>query len=130
MKHLFIAMLMALAFASCKKDEPEVFNFDKDVLVGSWNLTQVDTGGGYFDTTGYVNDINVYPIHSEFYNDGSYIDNNVSGTFKAVNTTISVYVSDSVYFDYYVITLHDSVFALFIYDKEKSININAIYNKE
>lgn len=52
MRKILFMMAMVLpffVFTSCSKDEEPTFDYDLNMIYGTWMLDEVDTGNGYQD---------------------------------------------------------------------------------
>lgn len=100
---LFFALVLSIAFTSCSKDDDEPkFNYDINILIGTWEITEVDTGDGY--------DIWVLEATSATFNsDGTYVGKgyfgNGKGTYTAEDNTVTCYVDGKEFLKYDVINL-------------------------
>jgi len=99
--------ILSVGFASCSSDDDDDFNYSKEVLYGTWKMSEVkmSESGSYlkwpFKTT-----------TATFKSDGTYSGSgyfgNGSGTYTAKGNTITTFVSGNVYMVYTVISLTGS----------------------
>ncbi|MFR8834971.1 hypothetical protein [Bacteroides nordii] len=100
---LFLTITLSIVFTSCSKDDDEPkFNYDINTLIGTWEITEVDTGDGY---TIWI----LGATSATFNSDGSYVGKgyfgNGSGTYKAEGNTITCFVDGKEFLKYDVINL-------------------------
>lgn len=106
MTTLMVAVL-SVGFVSCSSDDDDDFNYSKEVLYGTWQMSDVkmSESGSYikwpFQTT-----------TATFKSDGTYSGSgyfgNGSGTYTAKGNSITTYVGGKVYMVYTVLSLTGS----------------------
>ena len=109
MKKLLFVLTLALAlFTSCKKDEEknDKFAYPLTDLYGTWDATELYSGGKWIDVTKYPYD--KFAMAIKFNSDGTFSGwgyfGSGSGTYEAKGKTITTYISGKVYFKYHVVT--------------------------
>lgn len=118
----FLTIALSIVFTSCSKDNDEPkFNYDINTLIGTWEITEADTGDGYTDWI-------LEATSATFNSDGSYAGKgyfgNGSGTYKAEGNTITCFVDGKEFLKYDVISLASNSCELKMYVKDgKSIKI-------
>lgn len=106
-------MIAGIAFVGCSKDNSSKFDYDLDLLYGTWRMTHImQSNGDYFDVTTPVGEIAFEPTYATFNPDGTYSGHgefgNGSGTYSASGKTITTYVDGEEYLKYYVLSLDGS----------------------
>lgn len=115
MKKLLFVMAMILpmfVFVACSNEDESKFDYDIDLLVGTWVVTEVDLGNGYMDwmlerTSATFNANGTYSGRGYF--------GNGNGTYKAEGKTIITYVNDKEYIRYDVMQLSGNTCELRMY---------------
>lgn len=89
-----MAVICAVTFMGCEKDEQESFKFDIENLYGTWQGIAIQSNGEWIDIT--------QPPHTNlafsvvFYENGTYSGSgyfgNGSGTYKAEGDMIYTYI--------------------------------------
>lgn len=118
-------MLPIFAFVACSDDDE--FDYDMNQLVGTWAITDVDTGNGYikwpFEKTS-----------ATFNSDGSYAGKgyfgNGSGTYKAEGKTITCFIDGEEYMRYEILQLSGNTCELRMYEIGSDENIKVKCSKE
>lgn len=106
-KILLMVLLSALAFTGCKKEETSKFNYDLNMLYGTWDINEIYSKGEWIDITkpGFEN----LAASATFNSNGSYQGKgalgNGSGTYDAKENTIICSVDGKEYARYDVISL-------------------------
>lgn len=118
MKKILSFMLLAVmtvgfstVFTSCSDDD-DAFDYEMSQLVGTWVVSQVDTGSGY----------RTWPLQrttATFNADGTYSGRGYfgtgSGTYRASGKTIITYISGEEYYRYDVLSLSGNTCELRMY---------------
>ena len=75
-KYLFAVLLCAMALVGCSKDdEPQVFNYDLEMLYGTWRVTEIEqSDGSFLDVTTSVGEMVFEPTYATFNEYGTYSD--------------------------------------------------------
>lgn len=130
MKKFFTLMLITLMVVSCEKDEKvdSSFNYDIDLLYGTWRVTHVEqSDGSFLDVTTSVAQNFFEPTYATFKSDGTYSGKgffgNGSGTYKTSGNTITTYVENEVYLMYDVVSLNAGECQLVMRDDSGSMKI-------
>ena len=104
---IMVAISLCIAIQSCSKEDDEKFNYPLETLYGTWEINEVKTSESGSYTTWRLK-----TTTATFNNDGSYSGRgyfgNGSGTYKAVDNTITTYVNEKVYIVYTVLSLTGS----------------------
>ena len=124
-KLLFVLFILPLSFISCSSDDDSAgFDYDLEVLYGTWRITHIDVGSGYVNVTSTSS---ITPTYATFNPDGTYSGKgyfgNGSGTYKAEGKRITCYVSGSEYTHYDVISLTGDICELTMAMGSESINL-------
>lgn len=128
-KVLFFMLAMVLpmvVFTSCSKDEDEpVFDYDKNLLYGTWVISEIELDGNWFDWRLDETSATFNP-DGTYYGRGEY--GNGSGTYVAEGKTITCYVSGKEYLKYDVIKLTENTCELRMYNSygDAETNIRCI----
>ena len=99
-KFILLLAVATLAFASCSKDDDGIgqFDFDKELLYGSWAVTHWGDHPWNFEATS-----------NTFYRDGTYFGTGIwgtgSGTYKVAGRRITTYVDGEMFMYYDVISI-------------------------
>jgi hypothetical protein len=109
-KAVFLLLMIATILSGCSKDENTSFDFDINLLYGTWRVTHVmQSNGTYFDVTTNVGESVFEPTYAIFNADGSYSGSGEfgtgSGTYTAIGKTITTFVSGKEYLKYDVVSL-------------------------
>lgn len=121
-KILFVLaiMLPMIVFSSCSKDDDEKSNETLELILGTWEVSQVDTGKGYQDWI-------LEKTSASFKKDGTYSGKgyfgNGEGTYEMSGKTITCYVSGKEYVKYDIIDLTSSTCELKMYVSGSSEDI-------
>lgn len=110
MKKLFlvcVAIIAAVAFIGCDKDEDSKFKYG-DAIYGTWDITHIkQNDGSWLDITSSIFDR--FHASATFNSDGTYSGSgyfgNGSGTYKASGSMIICYISGVEYAKYDVHSL-------------------------
>lgn len=98
-----LVAIMSVCITSCSNDDDDN-GFSNDDIVGTWNLTDVEVDGKWYDVTSGV--YSRFGATISFYSDGTYYGHgalgNGSGTWKRKGSTITTYVDGEVYIVYKV----------------------------
>ena len=135
-KYLFAVLLCAMALVGCSEDdEHQVFNYDLEMLYGTWRVTEIEqSDGSFFDVTTTVGEMVFEPTYATFNEDGTYSGRgffgNGSGTYKAVGNTIYTYVDGEEYMRYEVISLAGNKAHLKMKENGSSSSIEIICTKQ
>lgn len=102
-------MLVMVCFTSCS-DDGDDNNISEDIIVGTWNLTDVEVNGIWHNVTSGV--YSSYGAMIRFYSNGLYYGSgalgNGYGTWAASGKTITTYVDGNVYIKYMVSSYTDT----------------------
>lgn len=117
---LLFAIVLPLVFTSCSKDDDSNFNYDINTLIGTWEITEVDTGDGYV--------IWILGTTSTTFNaDGTYVGKgyfgNGNGTYEAEGNTITCFVDSKEFLKYDVISLASDNCELKMYTADEGTSI-------
>ncbi len=118
MKKFLLLFVFATLIISCSDDEDTPsFNYDMESLYGKWRVTHIQRStGAYFDITTSVAEQTFEPTYATFNSDGSYTGEGYfgdgTGTYKAVENTITTYVDGSEYIKYDVVSFSDTTATL------------------
>ncbi len=99
----FIAVaLTACLFTSCSSDDEADFGYSKELLVGTWDLTHLETDGEWIDLNNWA--YTQFKASISFYADGKYYGSGYfgtgSGTYVATGNKIKTYVDGKPYLTY------------------------------
>lgn len=125
-----------MALVGCSEDdEHQVFNYDLEMLYGTWRVTEIEqSDGSFFDVTTTVGEMVFEPTYATFNEDGTYSGRgffgNGSGTYKAVGNTIYTYVDGEEYMRYEVISLAGNKAHLKMKENGSSSSIEIICTKQ
>ncbi len=104
-------ILIGSCFSSCSKDDKDDFNYPIDELYGTWDVTNINVDGKWYDITQYP--YTKFAMSITFYQNGKYYGSgylgNGSGTYEAKGNTITTYINNEVYATYTVNSLNSSV---------------------
>ena len=121
-----MAMVLPIfVFTSCSKDDEPTFDYDLNMIYGTWVLDEVDTGSGYQNWI-------LEETSATFKKDGSYYGKgyfgNGSGTYTAEGKTIKCFVGGKEYIKYDVLDLNGNKCELRMYmsGSEKDIKIKCV----
>lgn len=136
MKKIFASLVLivfTVTFSSCEKDS---FNYDLNSLYGKWRITHVDTGdgSGYFDITTIYAEPIFGKTYATFNPDKTYYGSGYfgtgSGTYTAIDNTITTYIDGEEYYKYDVISFSGSQCELKMYRTGKVSTINIKCQKQ
>lgn len=128
MRKILFMMAMILpffVFTSCSKDDEPTFDYDLNMIYGTWGLDEVDTGNGYQNWI-------LEETSATFKKDGSYYGRGYfgegSGTYTAEGKTITCFVGGKEYIKYDVLDLNGNKCELRMYmtGSEEDIKIKCI----
>jgi len=130
MKKILFCLMALVMMAGCSKEDEPTFNYDLDILIGTWRVTHVmQDNGAYLDVTTTIAEMVFEPTYATFNADGTYYGSGEfgtgSGTYKAVGNTIITYVGGEEYLKYDVLSLNVDQCELKMYQtgEESSIKI-------
>lgn len=96
---LILVLLCTTIFSSCKKDKEPTFDYPLEMLHGIWEGSEILFDDGWVDITKYPNTIFKFSIR--FNSDGTYSSSGYfgdgSGTYKAIDKTITTYIDGEEY---------------------------------
>ena len=108
---LLRAVICAVTFMGCEKDEQESFKFDIENLYGTWQGIAIQSNGEWIDIT--------QPPHTNlafsvvFYENGTYSGSgyfgNGSGTYKAEGDMIYTYIDGEELYRYKVHSISNGI---------------------
>lgn len=106
-----MAVICAVTFTGCEKDEQESFKFDIENLYGTWQGIAIQSNGEWIDIT--------QPPHTNlafsvvFYENGTYSGSgyfgNGSGTYKAEGDMIYTYIDGEELYRYKVHSISNGI---------------------
>ena len=115
MRKILFMMAMVLPFflfPSCTKDDETTFDYNLNMIYGTWVLDEVDTGNGYQNWI-------LEETSATFKKDGSYYGKGYfgdgSGTYTAEGKTITCFVGGKEYIKYDVLYLNGNKCELRMY---------------
>lgn len=108
---ILMAVICAVTFMGCEKDEQESFKFDIENLYGTWQGIAIQSNGEWIDIT--------QPPHTNlafsvvFYENGTYSGSgyfgNGSGTYKAEGDMIYTYIDGEELYRYKVHSISNGI---------------------
>ena len=116
---------MALvALVACKKEESTGFDYDLNLLYGTWRVTHVmQSNGSWFNVTTEIAESVFEPTYATFNSNGTFSGSgelgNGSGTWTATGKTIITRVGGEEYLRYDVLSLSGTVAELEMYENDK-----------
>lgn len=126
-KILLMMVLTTLVLTGCKKDEDEKskFNYDINMLYGTWDITDVYNQGKWVDITkpGFESMAASASFKSNGTYEGKGYFGNGTGTYSAVGNTITCYVADKEYAKYDVTSLTSKICELNMTMGKESVKI-------
>lgn len=116
-------VLVLLVLVSCSKKDDPSFNYDLNTLIGTWRIVQF----GKIDVTTYPGNLSFEPTYATFNSNGTYSGRGEfgsgTGTYKAVDNTITTYIDGEEFIKYEVISLTNSVCELNMSDNSGTVFI-------
>lgn len=109
-KYLFFLitlLVMSFAFISCSSDDDDDSSFDKSLIVGTWEMTEVklSQSGTYMDWP-------YRKTYASFKADGSYFGSGYfgtgSGTWSIKGNRLNTYVDGELYASYEIISANST----------------------
>ena len=111
-KVLFFAAILMIGFVACSNDDDyDSFDFDRNLLYGTWRVTHIQsaTGNEFIDITTPITEPIWGVTTATFNRNGTYsavgFFGTGSGTFRTTGNLIITYVGGSEFFRYEVISL-------------------------
>lgn len=119
-KFLFmLAFVLPMFFVSCSKDEDDKKNETLDMVLGTWEIIEVDLGDG----KGYQ-DWLVTKTTATFNKDGSYsakgFFGNGTGTYELAGKTITCYIEGEEFAKYDILNLTANTAELKMYESNNA----------
>jgi hypothetical protein len=101
-----------LALAGCSKDNEPGFDYDVNLIHGTWRVSHAYLNGGYVNVVGTIYEDVFEPTYITFNADGSYSGEGEfgygAGTYKASGKTIVTYIGGKEYARYDIISLSET----------------------
>ena len=112
--------IAGIAIVGCSKDNSSKFDYDLDLLYGTWRITHVmQSNGHYLNVTSSLAESVFEPTYATFNPDGTYSGRgefgNGFGTYTTAGRTITTYVDGEEYLKYDVLSLNGSEAELEVY---------------
>lgn len=114
MKKILFALICAFAVLAtgCQKENETNFNYDVNILYGTWRVTDVYVDGDWMDITTPIAELVFKPTYATFNPDMTYSGKgafgNGEGTYSLSGDTIYTYVDGEEYLTYKIRSLNGS----------------------
>lgn len=109
----FVLTVVSFVFVGCSSDDDDNgFDYDVNMLIGKWQITEIQMDGKYVDVTKPPYYPTIPSTYATFKTDGSYYGSGYfgtgSGTYKTKGKRITCYVEGTEYARYDVLSLSGS----------------------
>lgn len=123
---LMMAAVAVMGFTGCSKDnDTPSFNYDLEVLCGTWDGIGINSNGEWIDITKFP--YTEFAFTATFNTNGTYSGSgyfgNGSGTYTAVDDMIITYVEGEEYARYKIVSIEDNVAEMTMSVGDKGIGI-------